>query len=297
MKKNKYILFLICFYIFGLSAQTESNSDAVTFEEKENEVINYDNIKKVLQNDGLDSSASEKKSYVKQVKQERKKINKEKYNFPSKNDFWKLMSELWLVKNAQLLRWDFPRPEYGIDKAFKQLLERYGYYNYAFKILVVNTPQITHFALPAGEKESIFILSLPFMRSLDLTKVDLSLLLLEDFLRLKEEFFQDEVDFDKSLLGTNFYEKKMDKKVILKVLESYSELVFKKGFTFQQQYKITKKMDSLLKSEPQLWGAYFRLYKKIDQFIKSDMLYKNYLKVYPSPELQIQWLSPKKKVI
>jgi len=80
-------------------------------------------------------------------------------------------------------------------------------------------------------------------------------------------------------------------------LKNYSRVIFDEGFDLQQQYEITKEMDRVLKSDPALWGAYFRVINKIDRFIKSDLLYQKYLKIYPSPELQIQWLSPKKKVI
>ena len=73
--------------------------------------------------------------------------------------------------------------------------------------------------------------------------------------------------------------------------------MLKTGFNFQQQYEITKKMDAQLKSEPNLWSVYFKLYGKLERFMKSDLLYKNYIKIYPSPELQINWLSPKKQVI
>ena len=89
----------------------------------------------------------------------------------------------------------------------------------------------------------------------------------------------------------------MKKQLIDKILEGYSRVIYKDGFDFQQQYEITKKIDQVLKIDPNLWGAYFRLVNKIDKFIKSDLLYQNYLKIYPSPELQIQWLTPKKSVI
>ena len=56
-------------------------------------------------------------------------------------------------------------------------------------------------------------------------------------------------------------------------------------------------MDKILKSSPESWNSYFKLLKKIDQLVKNNLMYKNYLKIYPSPELQIEWLSPKKKVL
>lgn len=293
----KSLVFLV-FLSFVKPVLTQvKDLNKLTQEEKEESVVDYSNIKSVLLNDGLDKEINQKQKFVKEIKHQRGVIKEERYKYPSVNDFWPMMSELWLVKNAQILRWDFPKPEYGVDIAFQQLLERFGYYNKTFKILIVNTPAVTHFGLPAGKGSYIFILSLPFMRSLDLTKVDISLLLFEDFLRLEEGYFLTNSKIDQSQLGTSFYGKKLDKQKIKKDLSRYSSLVFNEGYNFQQQFEITKAMDKLLKSDPPLWTAYFKLYKKLDRFIKSDLLYKNYLKIYPSPELQLQWLSPKKKVI
>ena len=102
---------------------------------------------------------------------------------------------------------------------------------------------------------------------------------------------------DLSFIGKNFYGSKVNPKLFEKILEKYSDVMLKTGFNFQQQYEITKKMDAQLKSEPNLWSVYFKLYGKLERFMKSDLLYKNYIKIYPSPELQINWLSPKKQVI
>lgn len=282
-------LMIMCFSSFSQELKTQ--------EEKENEIIDYSNIQNVLKADGLKKIQQKRVETVKKIKEEKKELIKKKYNYPSVNDFWEIISEMWLVKNAQLLRWDFPKPEYGIKAAFEQTLERYGYYNINFKVLIVNTPVVSHLGLPAGKDKYIFILSLPFMRGLDLTKVDISLLLLEDFFRLKKKQFIDNLDFDKSIIGSNFGEKGFSKELFTKVLKLYSKIVLTEGFSFEQQFLITKEMDMLLKGDPSLWNIYFKLYNKIDRFVKTDALFKNYLKVYPSPELQIKWLSPKKKVI
>ena len=286
------VFYLLCFLLSSVSYGEE-----LTFEEKQEEVLNYSNIKSILKNDGLSEHRSKKKKMVKEMQSVRQDVKVSRYNYPSENDFWRFATELWLVKNVQKLRWDFPKPKYGIVIAFKQLLEKFSFYNVKFKILIVNTPNISHYGLPLGKNEFLFVLSLPFIRSLDLTKVDISLLLLEDFLRLKKEYFKSNVKLDLSFLGKNFYGKKLDNKILTKTLGKYDEFFFDKGFSFQQQFEVTKEISSLLKSEPVLWGTYFKLYKNIDRFIKTDILYRNYLKIYPSPEMQIQWLSPKKEVI
>lgn len=292
MNRWIYSLLIQLLFLSQVMGQTE------TMEESEKDLLNYSNIKSVLKNDGLVEEKKKKEQIVKEIKKEKQKINISRYDFPNEDDFWLQISEYWLVKNAQLLRWDFPKPEYGIDSAFKNLLENFGFYNKHYKILIVNSPKVTHLGLPAGKDRYIFVISLPFMRTMDLTKVDISLLLLEDMLRLEKDYLKNNLDQKTDFLGSNFYGKEAPKKeLIMKFLGGYDEIIFSKGFNFQQQFEVTKQMDSYLKSDPALWGAYFNLLKKIDRLIKNDLLYKDYLKIYPSPELQMQWLSPKKKVI
>lgn len=298
MKNNYLFLFILSFSLCKAYGQNVKElSKSITQDEKEQSVIDYSNIKSVLKNDGLLESQNKKKQYLKRLKKERNSLKVSRYQYPSDNDYWKLMSQMWLVKNAQQLNWDFPKPEYGIGRTFKGLLEQLGYFNQSFKVLILNTPTVVHFGIPAGKDEHIFILSLPFIRSLDLTKVDISLILLEDFFRLQSRSFINNLKINLDFLGTSFYGQTFNKQSILTTQKRYSEVILKEGYTFQQQYEITKKMDSVLKSDPKLWAVYFRLISKIDRYIKNDLLYKKYLKIYPSPELQLQWLSPKKKVI
>ena len=109
--------------------------------------------------------------------------------------------------------------------------------------------------------------------------------------------FKNNLDVDTSIIGSNFAKAEYNKAALLKILKAYGDVAYKKGFSFQQQYEITKKMDKVLKSSPESWNSYFKLLKKIDQLVKNNLMYKNYLKIYPSPELQVEWLSPKKKVL
>lgn len=290
----KYLLITLYLLSFQALAQTDSN---LSNDEQKEKILNFSNIQSVLKNDGLIKERQKKAKLVKEIKKERKKILQKKYRYPTNSDFWKIMSEYWLVKNAQVLQWDFPKPEYGIIGALKGLLEKLGFYNKDIKLLVVNSPTMTHMALPLAKDEYLFILSLPFMRTLDLTKVDLSILLLEDFIRINNGYFQDNINVDKSKLGESFMEADFDKALISKTLSEYSKMIFEKGFNFQQQFEVTKEMSRLLKSQPVLWSSYFKLLTKINRLIKNDLLYKDYLKIYPSPELQLQWLKPKKEIL
>lgn len=266
-------------------------------EEKENELLDYSNIQKVLDRDGLVGHRKEKVEKVKKIKAIKKKLQIAKYAYPKQEDFWSFMSEYWLVKNAQSLQWDSSRPAYGIKEAFKNLLEKLGYFKQSFKVLIVNSPDITHVGLPSNNDEMILLISLPFMRTLDLTKVDISLLLLEDFFRIRANYFIANIKANKDFLGQNFHNDKMKIEYLQKISENYNDIIFASGFSFQQQYKVTTKMDQVLKSTPELWSAYVKLLNKIDRLVKSNLLYKNYNNIYPSPELQIKWLTPKKSMI
>lgn len=280
---------------FGLSAiaQTEKLQD-----EKELEVVDFKSIKKVLQQDGLSEAAKQKTKQVQILKKEQGQVEKARYQYPTESELWGFASEYWLIKNAQLLTWDFEKPDYGLEASFKKVLENLGFYQKKFKILLLNTPTMVRAALP-GDNEMIFLISVPFIRSLDLSKLEISLLLLEDYFRLEAGYFKKNVGTEKmtKLAGTNFHGSKPDLSMVEELLKNYSNQVNQKGYTFQQQFEITKKMDAFLKPNPELWNTYFRLLGKIDRFIKVNVQYRDYVRLYPSPEMQVKWLSPEEKVL
>lgn len=278
---------------FNLFAQTGKLQD-----EKELEIVNFNSIKKILKQDGLSESAKKKETQVKILKNEQKAIESQRYLYPSEPELWGFVSEYWLIKNAQVLSWDFDKPDYGLEKSFSSMLQNLGFYQKKFKILLLNTPSMVRAALP-GNDEVILLLSVPFIRSLDLSKMEISLLLLEDFIRYDQGYFKKAVTTEKftKLAGTSFQGAKADVSMVEAMLKNYSDFINNKGFTFQQQFETTKKMDAYLKSSPELWNAYFRLLGKIDRFVKSNLQYKDYVRLFPSPEMQIKWLSPEDKVL
>ena len=101
----------------------------------------------------------------------------------------------------------------------------------------------------------------------------------------------------KKLAGTSFFGQKADLSILEELMKNYDMQINQKGYSFQQQFEITKKMDVFLKSNPELWNAYFRLLGKIQSFLKINVQYKDYVKLYPSPEMQIKWISPEEKVL
>jgi hypothetical protein len=268
-------------------------------EEKELEVVNFQNIKQVLEQDGLSHSAGAKKKQVEVIKKKKVEMEKNRFLYPTEDELWGFLSEYWLVKNAQLLAWDFEKPDYSIEQSFKSVLEKLGFYQKRFKILFLNTPEVVRAAIPGEQGEMIFLLSVPFVRSLDLSRQEISLLLLEDFFRLEAGYFKAAVATPrmKELAGKSFHGSKPDLTMVEQLMKNYDHQIKQKGYTFQQQFETTKKMDSFLKGNPELWNGYFRLLGKLDRFLKSNVQYKDYVKLFPSPEMQVKWLSPEEKVL
>ena len=268
-------------------------------EEKELELVNFKSVKKVLQQDGLSQSVKLQEKKVQAMKKEQTSVEKSRFIYPTQDELWGFISEYWLVKNAQLLQWDFQKPDYGLDKSFRTILEKLGFYQKKFKILLLNNPSIVRAAIPGSDGEVILLLSVPFIRTLDLSKLEISLFLLEDFFRLEQGYFKTAVETEKlkTLPGTSFHGSKPDMALIQEVLKKYDQQINEKGYSFQQQFETTKKMDNFLKSNPELWNAYFRLLGKIDRMVKNNHQYKDYVRLYPSPEMQVKWLSPPEKVL
>ena len=291
--KLAFSSFLLLF-IMQAFAQTPKLQD-----EKELEVVNFKSIKKVLQQDGLSQAAEQKKKQVQVIKTEQVNLEKSRFNYPSEDELWGFVSEYWLVKNAQLLGWDFEKPDYGLEDNFKSTLENMGFYQKKFKILLLNSPTLVRASLPGSEGEMIMLLSVPFIRSLDLSKLEISLLLLEDYFRLEAGYFKKSVKTEKmtKLAGTSFYGAKPDMSMIEELMKKYDSQINQKGYTFQQQFETTKKMDAYLKAKPEMWNAYFRLLQKMQGFLKTNVQYKDFIKLYPSPEMQIKWISPEEKVL
>jgi hypothetical protein len=100
-----------------------------------------------------------------------------------------------------------------------------------------------------------------------------------------------------SFIGSNFYEKSFNSQLLNKVSARYDSLIFDKGFSFKQQYKVTEKMNRMLKSNSKFWNGYYLMLGKIDNLVKTNILYQKYLKIYPSPEFQLGWLKPGRKKI
>ena len=281
--------------VYSANALESKNETAVPVQTEGKELIDFSSIKDLIKKDGLEGEL-QKKETEKRVLLDKKKLqDMKRFNVPGPDVFWNMFSELWLVKNAATLKWDFHKPDFDLEKSFISLLEAQGIYEKRIKILLLDTPEIIHAALPTNDKEYIFVLSLPFIRTLDLSKVEISLILFEDFLRARKGYFKNYVTSKEleSYMGSNFAGKPFNKKMIEEHLKKYSNVLMVKGFSFQEQFEVTTEMDTLLKNDMKMWNTYLTLLEKIDQLTKTNVLYKKYNQIYPSAELQINWLRPK----
>jgi hypothetical protein len=287
------LIFYMVFLCLSSFSQTEKLQEV-----KEMEAVNFQSIKKILMQDGLSEAAQKKEKELEILKEEQAKIETQRYFYPGISELWGFLSDFWLVKNAQLLNWDFEKPDYGLETSFRTLMEQIGFYQKKFKILLVDTPSLVRAALP-GDNDFTLVISVPFIRQLDLSRLEISLLLFEDYVRLEQGYFKKNVMTERmsKITGTNFEGTKPDVQMIEEILKNYNSQIMDKGYSFQQMFEVTKKMDAYLKSSPELWNSYFRLLGKIDRFIKSNNQFKEYIKLYPSPEMQVKWLSPEDKVL
>lgn len=281
-----FILFLLCLLL----------GSQYSFAQSEMEVVDFNSIKEILKKDGLLEEANKKKKIYKNKKNNQLKDKIKKSEIPDVNNIWTFLSEYWLVKNAPVVKWNFNSIDYGLESSFKYFLEKLGFFEVSFKILICDSPNIPHYSFPANRGENIIILSLPFIRTLNLSKLEISLILFTEFLHSRQNHFKKFVmtkDLN-AVLGKRIDKVKFSKKNIDAVMKKYDEMIFVEGYNPQQRYNVTKRMKKFLKNDLKLYKLYLVMLQKIDDLSKSNILYKNYAQIYQSPEVQLKWLRPKK---
>lgn len=230
------------------------------------------------------------KKIISELKEEVEKEKKKKFeNQPvTEVEFWDLITHLWLVKRENKLKWDFEKVDYGVSGVFERLLSKLNITGKGYKILYLNSINIPHMGLSTGN-EYILLISKPFIERLDLSKQEISLLLLEEYLRLKMNTLMNKINTKLNIIASNKEKKQSD--LFDKYLAVLDESIFIKGFSFQDQYNLTKEVVSHLKNDPSIAGLYGRLNDKIKKLLESDQTLSSYAKIYPSPELREAWLA------
>jgi hypothetical protein len=298
----RVVFISIAFLVLSSSSQAQQGSTQTppTSAEQQQELLDFPAIRSILQSDDLDQSATKTEVKVERQRTQRQEQNRNLFNIPGNDVFWTFMSEYWIVKNAPILRFDFSKPDYGIAPAFSSFLEQMGIYEQGFKILLINSPMVPHFALPSNPRgDVLFILSVPFIRTLDLSRQEISLLLFENLLRHRQGYFQNMLmtpELEK-FIGSNFEGAALDKSMIENLFKQYDKIIYEQGFQFQQQFEITRLMDQHLKNDLPVWNTYYNLIRKIDELVKSNTLYQRYNVIYPSTELQLNWLRPRQTAL
>lgn len=273
-------------------------AEARLSEEKELDVVDFQHVKDVLTKDGLLQEAVRKKKDVARIQALRAQEDRGRFDYPDAEHFWPLATQYFLVKEAPLLQWDFEHPDYGIESALATLMRTVGMVQKRFRILALNAASPGHLALPWTSDEYCLLVSVPLVRTMDLSKLEIALLLLQDVLRIQEGWLLEQVTPKElpALLASNFFGKKPDLAPFYAVAKNYREFLSERGYSFQQQFQVTKKMDALLKPHSELWNTYVRLLGKLDRTVKGNQLFRDYVKLYPSPEMQIRWLAPEEKL-
>ena len=249
-------------------------------------------VKEIIKRDYLEEIRNEvDEKYQKKAKKEKKKQVVDKSVFISEKDYWEFSANYWLIKNSDILKWDFQKVDYGLVSTFEKILSDVGVKNKKIKILYLNSNLITHFALPEGTSGVTFLLSKPFIEKMDLTKQEISVLLLEDYLRVREKIVEKKILAKSS--GFKMPKKatgKTIRKYFYKLMTVFDDVIFNKGFSFQDQFLITKKMAIFLEGENSLKKSYISLISKINELIRGNDSFKNYTRFYPSPDMQLKWL-------
>ncbi|MBP9674265.1 MAG: hypothetical protein KBD63_04150 [Bacteriovoracaceae bacterium] len=251
-----------------------------------------DLLEQVLQNDFLKEDIFSQKRQQQEIK---KVSEKDQYNFPSQSDFFNFMSEYWLVKKIEELKWDKMGVEYGVQDVIRNLFVSLNLPTPHYRMLLVHSSQFYHGMLPSLDTP-IFIISEPFLRAINLSKLEIALLFLENYYRLQANYFIKKVETTnlKMMLTTNFYPQSVDSKLIKKTLNAYDTIFFKKGFSLRQQYEVTKKMAQVLSSKSEILDVYYVMLGKVESLTKNNLYYKNYNKIYPFASVQQRWLLGKK---
>ena len=247
-----------------------------------------DQIKEILVKDQLIKKSDEKiLNSLKREVQKEKSIKAS--NKPvTEQEFWQLVTHLWLVKRESRLKWDFDKVDYGVNVVFKKLLSNLNVSGVKYKILYLNSDLIPHMGISTGS-EYILLISKPFVQRLDLSKQEIALILFDEYVRLKMNTLLNKINkrFN-TLTKKDLAQPEKAFEVYLKVLD---DEIFKNGFSFQEQFNLTKETISYLRNDVKVAQMYQRLNDKIKSLIQTEKQYNFYSKLYPSPDLREAWLT------
>ena len=242
-------------------------------------------LKEILKNDLFQKSSSKK---IKTKINESPKPKAFSNEIVDTNDLTRVIKNLWLIRNNFVLKWDKKLPDYGLEKTFEEVFEAFGAKGFKYKILFVHTNLVTHQMIKMSENEFIFIISKIFAEQLDLTKQEISVLLLEAYVREKVKEKNVEIGEFSPSIGKNFKHKIND--YIQGELKKIDADIFNYKGSFDIESVILKNMFNGLSSKKVYLKNYRRMLGKVDDLLRSDVRFKYFASRYPSPEIKINWL-------
>ena len=274
---------MLCAIFFILSVSAFGNNTPI------------DDIKSIIKNDFIKKN-KEKINQKKRAALQKKTKKNKKRESDNKYYSWKILNRLWLVENVDVLKWNFDRPDYGLNKVINDVLRRTGYSSVKYKIILSNSNIISHTSLPGKRSEVFIILSKIFLERMDVTKQEIALLVLEELVRSRKYKNIDDLEqrigtYPRLKNGRNY--KKDVNAFVRKAFKVYDELVYNYKSNFKEEYAVHTILMNSLASEQKLLNSYLNLQKKINRLIRDDHLFSNYPNVYPSPELRIRWMTKK----
>jgi hypothetical protein len=255
--------------------------------------VNFTQLEEIIKNDKLDKELVQKNKILEAIKKKQKLIEGKKYFYPPKEQFVSMLSDLWLVQNAILLKWDFEHADLGITAKFSKLMENMGYQKKQITLLLSDSTSVFHLSLPTRSSHFYLLLSLPFIQSMNLTTSEIATLLFEEVIRFESNELSNTLSSDPvwQLAGQQMKDQKPNVNLINQYLSTMSNQLLTKGYTFQQQYEVTQKVRQLLKTNAVYYAAYISLLKKKVELVKNNKEFKQYTALYPSPEMQLQWIN------
>lgn len=268
----KFVLILSSFfYLFNIFAEIPNKGSVNT-------------IKDILIKDHLLLEADKKKMDELRLEAEKEKIEKSKIKVLTDEEFTEIATLLWLVKRESKLRWDFEKVDYGVNETFKKLLHKLNVTGPVYKILYLNSDIIPHVGILSGNNY-ILLISKTFIEKLDLSKQEVALILFEEFIRLKLNLLQNKINQKVTKMDVK------DKRTFDEYWNILDQEIIKMGFSFQEQFSLTKEIVNYIKNEPKISEIYQRLNEKIKILIQTENQYSFYPKIYPSPDLKEAWLA------
>lgn len=271
----RLVVFLCLFISFGVLAQ---------------QALDVDDY---IEADSLNKELAIKDKFKKEKAQQIFNDKKKRYSYPSFQDFWSFASEYWLVKNVKNLKWDQAADSSEIKKNFQNLLAELNIKNIKVKVFLFPTEWVPHLVLPRSKDEYVFLVSQKFVDITGISARQLSYLLYEDMIRLEKgylfNFFQND-EFVKGL-GSSFYINQKPNIGQFEKLMSKLNIFYKEhGYSFEEQYQVTKKICEQVSSQSQRVSQYQKYNSLVEKKLSQlNIVFPKFNALYPGIGMKRLW--------